>query len=999
MKSYLNDVKSSGIKETAADYSVLLNESDHPLPLTVLRDGRPVTSTPADIPALLRPLTMEHSYYSFLLANHFTQLLDHGTFVWPLLVREGDTLKKIEIEKEQRQGFLSFNLVDEGLIVRRILDDGSRISPRSIRIRGWLADFSARRMVRLSRDNWQLWEHMILDGALRDDGSCLVPLHSFRGIELLAESGQLPRIDDLPLSVAGHQQTPEPRLMSEYKIDVILDAIDTEQLYIHAGARAGEQFVPLDPHALPLFCEETFAMASAPLRTIKRRRVIYDTFFAVRQETGITAHRRIMRSFLQGPDFRKRAVVREAKGMIEEALQRDQEENWLLCLDRSSWVLHKRDHHKEVDLLEILYRHFGVNSLRNARVPGELMMPRRVFFDSLPLLLPALQTIGVELSLAGQTTVPAAIEIKISATAAGIDWFELRPEIRYNGTLFSEEEWRRALADGLFEAGGELHLLDAVSLQALSLLAGLVPSQRKRKGEEFIRIPRLHILDCLALRRLGATLELAADDEKILYDLEHFSELPTRPLPLLQTQLRDYQRHGYDWLVFHYEHKFGACLADDMGLGKTIQAISLLAALQQKTIKSRVPKKSLRPHLVVVPPSLLFNWESEIARFAPELRTGIYRGLDRTTDFSNIDVVLTSYDLARRDIDKLEKIPFHVIIFDEAQAVKNLRTGNTAAARRLQGIFKLALTGTPVENHLGEFWSIIDLVLPGLLGDEKDFGGARSKDEEQRLPTLIARTRPFVLRRSKDMIAAELPAKIEMELRLEMSDAQKLLYQQTVNELRGTVDSAYLQLSAGQARITALAALTRLRRLCLDPRLVGAEIDAASPKISTLCEQLLELLDEGHSVLVFSQFTSFLDLIEPALEAEKIPWLRLDGSTPVGQRKELVQRFQASQQPQVFLLSLKAGGRGLNLTRASYVIHLDPWWNPAVENQASDRAHRIGQTRTVTVLRLLMQHTVEEKMMMLKSRKERLFKALLEEGRDAGEVPLTREDFEFLIGV
>jgi non-specific serine/threonine protein kinase len=997
MNLHHNDPKSLASKKTAVGYTVLLNEIDHPLPLTVLRNGQPVDSTTPDLPLLLRPLALEYAHYSFLLANHFTQLLDKGTFSWPLLVREGDTLVPMQIEKEPRQGILHFDLRPKGILVRRLLDDGRSVSPRTLRIRGWLADFATKRLVRLASDNWQLWNKIILEGTLQVDGSCLIDPQRFSGIELIAAAGQAPPLDDLALAVAGSAQTPERRLLNDYKIDVILDATDSEQLFIHAVTQTANRLFPLDQHALPLFCEETFAAVAAPLRTLKRRRVIYDAYFAARRESGITAHRRVLRNFLQGPDFRKRAVVREAKEMIEEALSRDQEENWLLQLDGAKWVLQQRNHQKEVAMLEILYQHFGVTALRDAQIPGELMVPRRSFFSSLPLLLPALHEIGVELSLAGQTTVPAAIEIKISATAAGIDWFELRPEIRYNGALFSEEEWRRALADGLFEAGGELHLLDAVSLQALSLLAGMAPSQRKRKGEEVLRIPRLHILDCLALRRLGVTLELAADDAKILDDLENFSDLPSRPLPRLQAELRDYQRHGYDWLAFHYDHKFGACLADDMGLGKTLQAISLLAALQQGILKSLSPKKKTLPHLVVMPPSLLFNWESEIARFAPELRTGIYRGLDRSTDFSDIDVVLTSYDLMRRDIEKLAQLPFHVIIFDEAQAVKNLRTGITAAARRLQGTFKLALTGTPVENHLGEFWSIIDLVLPGLLGDEKDFGGARSKDEEQRLVTLIARTKPFVLRRSKEMIAAELPAKIEMELRLEMNEAQKLLYQQTVNELRGTVSSAYSQQNAGQARITALAALTRLRRLCLDPRLVGAEIDGAAPKITALCEQLHELMEEGHSVLVFSQFTTFLDLIEPALAAEGIPWLRLDGSTPVAQRKDLVHRFQGSKEPQVFLLSLKAGGRGLNLTQASYVIHLDPWWNPAVENQASDRAHRIGQTRTVTVLRLLMQHTVEEKMMMLKSRKEKLFKALLEEGRDAGDVPLTRADFEFLI--
>lgn len=980
-----------------AHFAILLNEADHPLPLTVLRNGLPAKSSSPDIPLHLQPLAMNHPSYRLLLINHFAQLLRSDRFTWPILMGAGEGLIEARIDKKPQRGSLHIDLSAEGLIVRRLLDDGSRISARTLRLGNWLADFAEKRLVYIESDNWHLWKEITTDGVIQADGSCHLPTQSFKGIELLSNSDPSPVADGFRLSLGDTPQLPVTRLSNDYRVDVIPDTDKGDELVIRAGIQSSSQSHSLDHHALPLFFEKTFQRASLPLRTLKRRCIIYDAYFAARREIGLSAHRRILRQFIQGPDFRKRALVREAKGLIEAALQHDNEENWLLCLDQEKWVLLRRSHQQEVALLEILYQHFGVNALRNAESPGELRVPRRTFFNSLPLLLPALQRIGVELSLSGKTTVPAAIDIKINATASAIDWFELRPEISFNGILFSEEEWRKALVEGHFEAGGELHLLDSTSLKALSLLSGMAAAQRRRKSEEVIRIPRLHILDCLALRRHGVTLNLSEEDARILHNLEHFSELPSRPLPCLGTELRDYQRHGYDWLAFHYENKFGACLADDMGLGKTLQAISLLAALQQGLIKNFATKKTRQPHLVVVPPSLLFNWENEIARFAPGLVSAIYRGLDRTTDFNGVDIVLTSYDLVRRDIEKLAKIPFHVIIFDEAQAVKNLRTGITAAARRLQGIFKLALTGTPIENHLGEFWSIIDLVLPGLLGPEKDFGSTRNRDDEDRLSTLIARTKPFLLRRTKSMIATELPAKIEMEIHLEMNETQKRLYQQTVNELRSTVTAAYSQQTAGQARITALAALTRLRRLCLDPRLVGAQIDSPSPKIAALCEQLEELLDEGYSVLVFSQFTSFLDLIEPELTSEKIPWLRLDGSTPVSKRKDLVKRFQESQSPQVFLLSLKVGGRGLNLTQANYVIHLDPWWNPAVENQASDRAHRLGQTQTVTVLRLLMRHSVEEKMMMLKERKERLFKALLEEGREAGDIPLTREDFEFLI--
>ncbi|MDO9080637.1 MAG: hypothetical protein Q7U44_07530, partial [Desulfuromonadales bacterium] len=287
--------------ETPAAYAVLLHEIDHPLPLTVLRNGKPVDSTTADIPLLLRPLAMEYSHYRYLLANHFTQILDNDTFSWPLLVQDGDTYTSVRIDKDPRRGILHFDLQPEGLIVRRLLDDGSQLSPRTAHIRGWLADFATKRFVRLASDNWQLWDSLILAGILQNDGSCLIPPPRFSGIELIAAAGQTPQLDDLTLSISGNVQSPQQRLLKDYKIDVILDATDNEQLFIHAVTQTVNRLFPLDQHALPLFCEETFAAVAAPLRTLKRRRVIYDAYFAARRESGISAHRRVLRNFLQGP--------------------------------------------------------------------------------------------------------------------------------------------------------------------------------------------------------------------------------------------------------------------------------------------------------------------------------------------------------------------------------------------------------------------------------------------------------------------------------------------------------------------------------------------------------------------------------------------------------------------------------------------------------------------------------------------------------------------------
>jgi non-specific serine/threonine protein kinase len=987
------------VSRAAAVYAVVLEERYGVPCVEVIRDGLPVHPFDRGLPAPLRPLLSgPYDYYGGRPSAALTALLDAGTFSWPVFVREGEVLAPLAVDPPvTRRGRLRLDARADGLLARRVLDDGTLLGGSLFWLDSWVADIEQRRLVRLASPGvWSLWGELLAQVAPVPGEGYRLAWPNFYGIEMLTEVGESPPLDDFLLLADGREEEPAAAPLQAYLLKVDTDTVDGT-VNLMAGACAGTRSLPLDPRALALFAEGLSRQTSAALRAFKRRRVLYETFFAARTAATKTERNKIVRAALQGPDFRQRAVASEAREVLDHFFSFAREETWHLTFAEGRWQLLRRDRDREAALLAILYRHFGEPAFRNAPIPGQLQVSREAFFARLPVLLAELQAAGFELLLNDRAALPAALEITVDVDAAAgdIDWFELRPEIRCDGALLTGEMWRQALAEGVFEAGGRLWLLDEQSRRALAILADLAgPAGKKRR--EVVRLPRLHILDCLELRRLGARLRLAAEDERILASLARFEALPERPEPRLGAALRDYQRLGWRWLAFLYEHKFGACLADDMGLGKTIQAISLLAGLRQGLIASRCPRQT--PHLVVVPPSLLFNWESEIARFAPELRTLVYRGQGRSPDFAGVDIVLTSYDIVRLDLDRLADIPFHIIIFDEAQAVKNVHAAVTGAARRLQGVFKLALTGTPVENHLGEFWSIIDLVLPGLLGEYRRLKSPRAEVDPQLIGRLIARTRPFLLRRSKEKVATELPDKIEIDLHLELTDSQKALYRQTVEEVRGEVAAAWQQRTAAQARITALAALTRLRRLCLDPRLVGGDAEASSPKIEALCEQLAELREEGHSVLVFSQFTSFLDLVEPALEAAGIPWLRLDGGTPVGERRKLVERFQGSSEPLVFLLSLKAGGRGLNLTRATYVIHLDPWWNPAVENQASDRAHRIGQTRKVTVLRLLMRHTVEEKMMLLKTRKEQLYQALLEEGRDGGGAPLTREDFEFLVG-
>ena len=667
----------------------------------------------------------------------------------------------------------------------------------------------------------------------------------------------------------------------------------------------------------------------------------------------------------------------------------------------SGWRLLKDDHRRQATLLRILYDTFGLDTFVDNFVSVKVEVASGKLLQALPGLTQRLQSEGFALRIGSEPLTEALWAFSMDATHSGLDWFELKPEIRCNGEILTEEELRSLMdGGGMLRRDGKLMMLDELSAQVLAMFSGAMSTgKKKKKGEhDLVRVPRLQILDWLQLRNHGVEVRLSPEDARLLENLLNFSSIPARPLPTgLTATLRHYQIDAWHWLAFLYEHRFGACLADDMGLGKTVQGITLLAGIMSGELASAAAPGT--PHLVVAPPSLLFNWEAELARFLPIARVMIYAGSGRNSaEFANHDVIITSYGIVQRDCDLLAELSFNVLIFDETQVVKNLKAATTNAVRKLRGSFTLALTGTPVENHLGEYFAIMDLCLPGLLGTREDFSRKLSQGGAAATARLIGRTRPFVLRRTKQLIASELPPKIEMDIPLELTTKQRVFYQRTVEEVRGQVQEAYDGLAPAQARIIALTAILRLRQICLSPALASPTASDASPKLEFLAEQLGELRDEGHSALVFSQFTGYLDIIENGLKKQGFNCLRLDGSTPVPKRKQLVEAFQNSAEPAVFLISLKAGGKGLNLTRATYVYHMDPWWNPAVENQASDRAHRIGQTEQVTITRLIMKHTIEEKMMALKEQKTQLYKAILEDGAGGGGAGLTREDFDFLLG-
>jgi len=610
------------------------------------------------------------------------------------------------------------------------------------------------------------------------------------------------------------------------------------------------------------------------------------------------------------------------------------------------------------------------------------------FGRRLGLLAAACEVESIVLRLDGEPVRSSHLDLSLDIVRSGeLDWFELHPEVRAGSMQLTSEQWLAVVRSGFYrtESGGFV-AVNPESLEALEMMA------RRLEGQE--QTHRLQLFDWLALRIAGVQCRLPAEDEAVLQSLQSMEKIPSRPLPNgLQADLREYQRHGYEWLAFLYEHRFGACLADDMGLGKTVQAIALLLAVQEDLL----PQPTFNgPHLIVLPPTLLFNWHHELERFAPSLRVLEYVGANRSAEFDNVDVVLTTYELVRRDQDLLAEKTFGLAIFDEAQAVKNPKSRRAQALTRLRASFRLCLTGTPLENHFREFHSIMEAAVPGLFGDAKP--GAYDEPPDY----LVERTRPFLLRRTKEKILSDLPPKVESDTWLELGDRQKECYTRAVGEVRKEILEAYQEKPAQQAGIVALSALMRLRQICVSPALIAPDLPDESPKLDLLTEHLVELQDEGHATLVFSNFVKALDLLATRLEGVGLQFLRMHGSVPTKKRRGLVEQFQDPNGPGIFLISTKTGGVGLNLTRASYVYHLDPWWNPAVENQASDRAHRLGQQQSVFIQRLLMRHSVEEKIAQLKQRKRALFDAVVspegaESASETGAASLTVDDFRFLL--
>ncbi|MFQ4149944.1 DEAD/DEAH box helicase [Arthrobacter sp. LAPM80] len=568
------------------------------------------------------------------------------------------------------------------------------------------------------------------------------------------------------------------------------------------------------------------------------------------------------------------------------------------------------------------------------------------------------------------------------------DWFDLGVGITLDGTDIPFAELFLALAaeqEHLMLPNGHYFLLDQPEFHQLRRLIEEARALQEPGGP--LRISRYQAGLWAELEELSATAEQASAWRTSVTGLLTLGAVPSVPVPkTLQASLRPYQQEGFDWLVFLQENGLGGVLADDMGLGKTLQTLALISHAKARAEEAAASTTAALPFLVVAPTSVVPNWAAEARRFAPDLRVSTVSdtlrksGGDVTSLTEGSDVVVLSYTLFRLDNAAYAGRKWAGLILDEAQFVKNPATKASQMARVFPAAFKLAITGTPMENNLMELWSLFAIAAPGLFPSAAHFADYYRKPVEkdgdaQRLAQLRRRIRPLIMRRTKDAVAKDLPAKQEQVLELELAPRHRTIYQRHLQRERqkvlGLIDDM------DKNRFVIFKSLTTLRMLSLDASLVDAKYAGIpSSKLDALLEQLEDVVAEGHRALIFSQFTSFLGKAAERLDAEGIEYVYLDGKTR--KRGEVIDRFKSGTAP-VFLISLKSGGFGLNLTEADYCFLLDPWWNPSTENQAIDRTHRIGQTRNVMVYRLVAKDTIEEKVMALKEKKAKLFTAVLDD--------------------
>ena len=649
----------------------------------------------------------------------------------------------------------------------------------------------------------------------------------------------------------------------------------------------------------------------------------------------------------------------------------------------------------------------GACALVESRTAGRVLRVRdleaelRAARETASALGLALSTDRMEQHLPTDDDVLAVLDAARAQPGLEVEWPDAR--LRVVGRVKSVSVSVKG-ADHWFSVGGNARV-DEHSVALATLLTAV------RNGERFVKLGpgRFASIDRELRARLeraadvlvphgksalgitataGDVLEALAGDGALEADARWTAqrasllapvEAPTKAPRALKATLRDYQLDGFRWLHRLSSLDVGGILADDMGLGKTVQALAIL-----------LERAKRGPALIVAPTSLSDNWLAEATRFAPSLRVHLYRGADREALLEKLsagDVLVASYDIVAMDIERLAQLGFATLIADEAQALKNANSQRARAVARLRASWRLALTGTPIENRVGDLWSIFSIVQPGLLGSWEHFRErferpiARDQDRE-RLERLSSLVRPYILRRRKDEVARDLPPRIELTRTIELSDDERTLYEA---QRRTALDALAGAGANEEARFAVLAAITRLRQLACDPALVHAGTRVRSSKLDALIELLDDVHQRGGRALVFSQFTSLLARVRLLLDERGMSYLELDGSTPAAARAKRVAAWQTGTE-RAFLISLKAGGTGLNLTGADWVVHLDPWWNPAVEDQATDRAHRIGQGKTVTVVRLVAQGTIEEAVLALHGEKRALARGVLEGAETAGKL-------------
>ncbi len=633
-------------------------------------------------------------------------------------------------------------------------------------------------------------------------------------------------------------------------------------------------------------------------------------------------------------------------------------------VNRKDRTIHIRDRKYEWDAFAEVLGHKVLRPSHHLRNECDVLLPTRVFVETVRSLLAKGWDVESE-----RVQIRPLDQIKIEITS-GIDWFDLKMKSRNEPLPIDISQLREAIRNP-----GSLVKLGNGS-------QGIIPEQWLEKYAFLAQFGEVHGDGLRFKKSQGVLLDaLLQDKEESIKVDRSFTKAIDKVRDSLEPRLkkepkafkgklRKYQREGLGWLEYLNKVGIGGCLADDMGLGKTIQILALL-----QTVKSKLPT------LVVVPKSLVFSWISEAKKFTPALSVLDYTGPGRRevqARFSEADIILTTYGTVRTDILELSKLKFFYIILDESQMIKNYSSQIAKAVRLLHSEHRLVLTGTPIENHIGELWSQLDFLNPGMLGGATAFKQTTMDLDEQKdwLSSLSVALKPFILRRTKEQVLKELPPKSEQILYCDFEEEEQLLYDKLRDHYRSDLIGTIEEKGLNKSKMLILEALLRMRQASCHYGLIDKKRTIEdSAKTRALMSRLTEILESGHKALIFSQFTSFLSIVREKLNARGITYEYLDGST--SDRKERVTRFQSDPKCPLFLLSLKAGGVGLNLTAADYVFLLDPWWNPAVEAQAVDRTHRIGQKKPVMVYRIITRNTVEEKVLELQTKKKALFNKVL----------------------